>query len=443
MVDPMEMMREAEQPTSFLGRIGSFLWTGVKWLTGIAAIVFTAGAALHYFPAAKKWLNDVSGENKLGDKGDELFNDTVEGAKTLPRKLNDMMPWGNGGSKHASPSSVSKVIDINGNPALIPTGDFEPKLAIENLKTLYKDKAALNAANVTSEQRKKGLEEFNDKINQLSAFAGKVDGWNLSAEAFNKKYPQTPYKPLALSMNIPNLPANLENFGRSIDGSSWDKKTNFEKIDFVREALDKRTKTEPNFDKLALGGSWLTNTLEGTNRLTDLLKVRDVTDASGEEIRKRRIKEYFTEGNMQEVAQLAQNAKKQFEDKIKDTKTTDENYGNYKRAIESFGEISDYGLMMQMKKESEKSHEAAIAGIVETYQTAGSQLKSYAQKLQLKNSDKGVTSANTSSKPQPSYEGLLNGKAFDKFPGGEADKVIANNAPQKPKLLGTDQPTIG
>lgn len=219
--DEEEYQQQREQPRekSFLSKIGSFLWTAVKWAAVAVAAVATLGAVFNWSPSARNFVDGFTGGKDGDGKGlGSWFSNLFTNAKN---KVSDWMsPTPNPNDVAETKTNKAGVPYLEALPALTDNPLVKDPKQYALLKDLTSAYSNLKSASVTDPDALATRDKLKEQRREATRFAETIEAWNASVDDFKKKNPNG-LTPPRIELEIPALTPALIAYGKSKQPSLW------------------------------------------------------------------------------------------------------------------------------------------------------------------------------------------------------------------------------
>ncbi len=386
---------------SFLGSVGSFLWTAVKWV-GTALLVATGIALLlKHVPSLRNtldnWTKDEQGRGGIGSAIVNKWNSIVSSAEEFA-------------SPPPTSKDVAEVKEIKGTKVLTPTKSFTSNVVktadamaerprdFNLLTDTAKAKDALSPRKTTL-PTPEALAQ-NDRLVEDQAMILRtgiaIESWNKARKEF--KDGDSALAAPEITMVIPKLSAELDRIGQSTGREYWNSLSflgKYEKLhNYFNLSINKTN--EPDFSKSLIANGSIDNFLAGEQKKPLEFDAGDiptlglvtlwrrqwklVTPLLSDSAREAYIKKSVTEAIDKNDFATAKSINKEgleYFSKELDGISNNDKAERYKAAITSFKEMQEYLEKAEKKKLFETEVSEANKAILKAASNAPDILKGY------------------------------------------------------------------
>jgi hypothetical protein len=235
------------EESSFLGNIGSMLWTGVKAAFYALLAVVTLGTIFKVSDTARNFVDGFTGGDGKGD-GKGLASRITGLMDKVTKPVTEFFtPSQKTDTPNITSVSAIKVEKIGDAEVLLPNAALTKSAINQNpapftvLTDINGARKSYNSAMVTTAEGKAANDALDQLRNQERAYLREVDAWN-SAVA-NKTSSEQKVKgeplPSVIPLNLPDVDKNplLHNVGITKFSAVWNSATPLQKILYLEQEI--------------------------------------------------------------------------------------------------------------------------------------------------------------------------------------------------------------
>ncbi len=422
---------QPQQESSFLGNIGSMLWTGVKAAFYAALAVVTLGTIFTVSDGAKDFADKYAfgmGSKIKGwmDKGVDTVKDFLSPEKPLSPATDTPTEQIKNGLKILHPNSLIITSEITTAPE-----------KFSQLSNVLESSANLATRSVDQDRANK--ESVLRQMRVGMQFGQSIEVWNNAASGPAAKEQSDRGAPIppVISLNVPAIPDSLAEIGASKHKDVWAKASPLQQIEMLQQTIGLYNKDEelPKFIK-GKANKYFNHDYgpEGSvKNIGDLVPLHDAAgttfgkwskiDESWSKAAQNAIANLITENRMSEAAIASQGAIEYMNKLGKNLEATEKEKGSYYvKSIEELQKMQVFAtdkhnqqllapiLVETYKNIQETARNTPI--IVNQYET---QVASYRKNVELaaalQNGSSTATGATTIPQPARDTQGISQGQA--------------------------------